>query len=48
MILSISSTTVKRILFSGLSLRKVTFNWIPHRLCDEEKQERVRVSIELF
>jgi hypothetical protein len=47
-ILSISPTTVKRILFEELSLRKVNLKWIPHRLCDEQKSERVRLSIELL
>jgi hypothetical protein len=48
MILSISSTTVKKILLEDLSLRKVNFKWIPHRLSDDQMQERVRLSTELL
>jgi hypothetical protein len=47
-ILSISSTTVKKILLEDLSLRKVNFEWIPHRLSDDQKQERVRLSTKLL
>jgi histone-lysine N-methyltransferase SETMAR len=47
-ILSISSTTVKKIFLEDLSLRKVNFKWIPHRLSDDQKQERVRLHTELL
>jgi hypothetical protein len=47
-ILSISSTTVTKILLEDLSLRKVNFEWIPHRLSDDQKPERVRFSTELL
>jgi histone-lysine N-methyltransferase SETMAR len=47
-ILSINLITMKSILFEGLSLRKVNLKWIPHRLSDEQKHERVRLSIELL
>jgi histone-lysine N-methyltransferase SETMAR len=47
-ILSISSTTMTKILLEDLSLRKVNFKWIPHRLSDDQKQERVRLSTELL
>jgi histone-lysine N-methyltransferase SETMAR len=47
-ILSISPTTVKKILLEDLSLRKINFKWIPHRLSDDQQQERVRLSTELL
>jgi hypothetical protein len=47
-ILSMSPTTMKRILFEELSLRKVNFKRIPHRLSDEQKRERVRLSMKLL
>jgi hypothetical protein len=47
-ILSIYQATVKRILLEELSLRKVNFKWIPDHLNEGQKQERVRLSIELL
>jgi hypothetical protein len=47
-ILSIHQPTIEWTLLEEFSLRKVNFKWIPHRLNEGQKQERVRFSTEFL
>jgi hypothetical protein len=46
--LNLHHDTVYKILTEEPRLCKVNFMWIPHSLTESHKQERVRISMELF
>jgi hypothetical protein len=46
--LNLHHDTVHRILTEKLGLYKFSFKWIPHFLRESQKQEHVRISMELF
>ena len=43
--LSISGTTVHKILHEALSVRKLVSRWIPHSLTEDHKATRVRCQV---
>ena len=44
----IHSSTVLKILFERLGLRKICTHWVPHLLTDEQKQSRVRLALQVI